>query len=214
MAVPHSATGANAGPSSVLNSPTQKPRPSTSVPSSPARARKLEEYGDTLEMYDSPRQSHESATSLLHGQHSRSSSAGSFDSFVGGGLERSSLQQVPGLARLTEEDSDEVTYSQSGQYDDEFPGKHDRRSSLYSKIDSDALPGGSTSSKRRQRRHRQREGSIVPPIVQESASKAATMIKENMGLLLIAAAMACFAAMNAMVGYFGGDLNGEAFGAD
>ena len=167
----------------------------SSVPNSPARSiRKVDDYGDTLEMYDSPRHSHESSVSLLHGQHSRNSSAGSFDSFVG--PERSF---APGLASLAEEDNIAI-YDENGDFDndDEFPHQVERRNSLHSKIKSDAATGQACNSQRRRTRHR-KSSSVVPLVVQESASKAAIYVKENRGLLMIAASQAAFAAMNAMV---------------
>lgn len=168
----------------------------SSVPNSPARSiRKPDDYGDTLEMYDSPRHSHESSVSLLHGQHSRNSSAGSFDSFVA--PERSF---APGLASLAEEDNIAI-YDENGDFDndDEFPHAIERRNSLHSKIQSDAATvSGGSNSKRKRTRHRKRS-SVVPVVVQESASKAAIYVKENRGLLMIAASQAAFAAMNAMV---------------
>lgn len=177
-------------------SPQVRGSASTSVPNSPARTiRKVEDYGDTLQMYDSLRHSHESSVSLLHGQHSRSSSAASFDSFVG--QERSF---APGLASLAEEDNIAV-YDEEGdlESDDEFPHRIERRSSLHSKIQNDAAPApGESQPQRRRSRHR-KGSSVIPPAVQESASKAARYVKENRGLLMIAASQAAFAAMNAMV---------------
>lgn len=178
-------------------SPPARSSAASSVPSSPARTiRKTEDYGDTLQMYDSPRHSHESSVSLLHGQHSRSSSTGSFDSFVGN--ERTF---APGLASLAEEDNNIAIYDENGdaEHDDEFPHRIERRSSLHNKIISDGASSGSTSPRHsRGTRHRKRS-SVIPPVVQESASKAAMYVKENKGLLMIAAAQAAFAAMNAMV---------------
>lgn len=178
-------------------SPPVRSSAPSSVPSSPARTiRRIEDYGDTLQMYDSPRHSQESSVSLLHGQHSRSSSAGSFDSFVG--PERSF---APGLASLAEEDNIAI-YDEAGdlENDDEFPHRIERRSSLHNKIDNDLNASTSKASQRQRRRTRHRKGSsVIPPVVQEGASKAAMYVKENRGLLMIAASQAAFAAMNAMV---------------
>lgn len=197
----------NAAASTALSSTPPSRGSSSSVPSTPVRgaARTLEEYGDTVQMYDSPRHSHESSTSLLHGQHSRSSSAASFDSFVGQ-EQRSFVQIPPGLPRLDEEDNIAI-YDEEGEHDDEFPGHNGRRGSLQKKIEDDTArlenggsPGSASRRQRKRNTHHRKRSSVIPPVVVESASKAAMYVKENRGLLMIAASQAAFAAMNAMVG--------------
>lgn len=189
--------GDGASPAAAVLSTTPPSRGSTIAPSTPitSSARALEQYGDTVEMYDSPRHSHESSVSLLHGQHSRNSSAGSFDSFVG--PERTFVQLAP-------EDNIAVIYEEDEEHDDEFPRQTERRSSLYNKIESDAVAreGNSSSSRNTRRRnagHHRKRSSIIPPVIEENVSKAAMYVKENRGLLMIAASQAAFAAMNAMV---------------
>lgn len=195
----------DAASSATVLSSTPPSRASTIGPSTPVSSsvRGPEQYGDTLEMYDSPRHSHESSVSLLHGQHSRSSSAGSFDSFVGP-QERSFVQIQPGLPRLDEEDNIAI-YDEDGENDDEFPRQIERRSSLHNKIENGAVSrdhtGSTSGSGRRRKRtgHHQKRSSIIPPVIEENVSKVAMYVKENRGLLMIAASQAAFAAMNAMV---------------
>lgn len=200
----------------VLTGASSSSTASSSAPNSPARARRLEDYGDSMQMYESPRHSQDSSTSLLHGQHSRASSIGSLDSpytaavHNGSGLERSSA--IPGLPRLSEEEHHNTllpshfSNDHDSQHDDEFPHTLDRRSSLRNKIENDAALGNGHASGKTSRRsttegrHRTLSSVSIPlEKVQESASKFAIYLKENRGLLMIAAAQLAFAAMNAMV---------------
>lgn len=174
-------------------------------PSSPARSRRFEEYGDSMRMDDSPRHSYDSNVSLLHGHHSRSNSQGSLLSDAGIVGERGSHLATPtGLATLNEDvDVEAGLY----EHDDELTGSASSRSVVTGRktIPDDSRRGSlhdkilNNSSNRSGRRRTISDA--IPPPIRAVTSKFSNFVSNNRGILMICLSQACFASMNATVSY-------------
>lgn len=160
--------------------------PATGARNSNMRSTKLEDdYGDTLQMRDLPRDSFETSQPLLHSPQSGSCSTGSSNPFVE--PERSF---APQLTPLPEDYNNDVYNDKDDTNDSECFPPHNQNHTDTTTV---------ASSSRRGRARRCKVSSALLLAVQESAINAAVYVKENSGLLMIVSAQAAFAGMNALV---------------